>query len=317
MPKSLNLKSISENIQKATRDGFGDALNKLASFNTDIVALTADLKSSLRLDKFSENYPGRFIQVGVAEQNMMGIAAGLAKEGLIPFVTSFAVFNPGRNWDQLRVSACYQNLNIKIIGSHSGFSNVGDGATHQALEDIAITRCLPNIQVFSAADYNDALYLTDKISRIEGPCYLRLTRNKTPVFIEDPSNNILKSGKDITLATTGPNTKNVLDLAYSMGVKYNIDIEVVNCNSIEPLPEALLTSILKTKKVISIEEHQITGGLGSKILEELSNKSILVPTKLIGVNRRFGESGDYNSLIKKHKLDKLSIEKEILSFLHK
>jgi len=288
----------------------------LAKKNKDIVVVSADLAESTRVWKFAKKYPDRFIEVGVAEQNMMGVAAGLALAGKIPLAASFAVFSPGRNWDQLRVSVCYSKANVKIIGSHSGLGAGEDGASHQALEDVAITRCLPNLVVIVPADYIEAQKALTAIVAHQGPCYLRLTRQNTPIFTNAKSifkigqANILQKGQDITLIACGPLVYDALQVAKKLA-QQNISVEVINCHTIKPLDKkTILTSVKKTKKVVTLEDHQVHGGLGSAVTELLA-ENYPVPMKIMGVNDTFGESGTPEQLYKKYDLDQEHIIKNI------
>jgi transketolase len=312
MPKNEQLKS--------TRDGFGDALFALAKKDKNIVVVSADLAESTRVWKFAQKYPDRFIEVGVAEQNMMGVAAGLALAGKIPLATSFAVFSPGRNWDQLRVSVCYSKANVKIIGSHTGLGAGEDGASHQALEDIAITRCLPNLVVLVPADYIEAQKALAVAIKHQGPVYLRLTRQNTPIFTSAKSTfkigqaNILQKGQDVTLIACGALVYNALQVAKKLAAE-NISVEVINCHTIKPLDKkTILASVKKTKKVVTLEDHQIHGGLGSAVAELLA-ENYPVPMKIMGVNDTFGESGTPEKLYKKYGLDQENIISTIKNIL--
>jgi transketolase len=286
----------------ATRDGFGDGVLTAGENNENVMVLTGDLAGSTKVEKFAETFPERFYNVGISEQNMAGIAAGLALSGKIPFMTSFAVFSPGRNWDQIRVSICYSEANVKIIGSHAGFSNEGDGATAQALEDIALTRVLPNMVVISPADYLETKKATVEAAKHKGPVYIRLMRIKTPSFTTEKTPfkigkaQILSEGEDITIISTGPIVHDALLAAKEAYDKHKISCEVINCSTIKPLDEAtILKSVKKTGRVITVEEHQIAGGLGSAVSEFLSQQNP-VPITFIGVDNKFGESGEYISL---------------------
>lgn len=306
--------------KKSTRDGFGDALLALAKKDKNIVVVSADVAESTRVINFAKKFPERFIEVGVAEQNMMGIAAGLALSGKVAIAASYAVFSPGRNWDQLRISVCYSQANVKIIGSHSGLGVGADGASHQALEDIAITRCLPNLVVLAPADYNEAQKALEAAIKYRGPVYLRLTRQNSPVFTSEKKNfaigqaDILFKGGDITLIACGPLVYEALEAAKKLGTE-NINVEVINCASIKPLDKkTILASVKKTKKVLTLEDHQKAGGLGSAIAELLA-ENYPVPIKIMGVNDSFGESGNTEELYKKYGLDQESIIKNIKALI--
>lgn len=293
--------------QQATREGFGSGLLEAGAKDSRIVALCADLTESVKMDKFQKKFPQRFIEVGVAEQNLAGVSAGLALSGKIPFMGSFSVFSPGRNWDQVRVSICYNQANVKIIGSHAGLSVGEDGATHQALEDIAITRCLPNLTVISPADGLEAKKATLAIARHKGPVYLRLCRAKTPIFTTDRSSfkigkaEVLLQGKDLTIISCGPILYEALLAAWQLK-KSGISATVINCHTIKPIDKQTVIKFAKlTKAIVTVEEHQINGGLGSAVAEVLS-QNYLVPQEFIGVNDTFGESGTSEQLWEKYGL---------------
>lgn len=316
---------IVDNIEKvdlkAIRDGFGEAMMSLGKKNSNIVALSGDLRESLRMVEFGKLFPERFIEVGVAEQNMAGVAAGLSMCGKIPFVCSFAVFSPGRNWDQIRVSIAYSNANVKIVGGHTGISVGGDGATHQALEDIALMRVLPNFVVIVPADYIQAEKATLALAEHVGPSYLRLTRPKTAVFttasakFEIGKAQILEEGKDVTIFACGPLVYQALLAAREL--KNEISVEVINVHTIKPLDDqTIISSARKTGKVITLEEHQINGGLGGAIAELLSEKC---PTKMIrmGMKDYFGESGEASELLVKYGMDKNAVIGKIREIMRK
>lgn len=304
----------------SNREGFGDGIVEIANELSNVVALTADLTESTGLTKFEEKYPERFVQVGVAEQNLAGIAAGMALAGKIPFMTSYGVFSPGRNWDQIRVSICYSNANVKIVGSHGGLATGKDGATHQALEDIALTRVLPNMIVIVPCDYIEAKKATIAAARVNSPVYIRLCREKTPIITNDQpyfeigKANIIKEGKDITIIGSGPILAEGLKAAEKLN-KDGVSCEVINCHTIKPIDsQTIIKSAKKTGKVITIEDHQVTGGLGSAVSELLSEN---LPTKVhrVGMRDKFGESGSYEELLSKYNMDANSIKEAILEIL--
>lgn len=290
-------------MNSATRDGFGEALVELGEQNKNVVVLTADLAESTKVLDFAKKYPERFIECGVAEQNMAGIAAGLAAEGKIPFITSYAVFSPGRNWDQIRVSICYSNLPVKIIGCHTGLSVGPDGATHQALEDIAMMRVLPNMTVVVPCDANQAKKATIAISNIIGPCYLRLTREKTPVI-----NSSFKIGKaeiletyghDAAIVACGPLVYQTLVAAQELNDE-GIKTMVINNHTIKPLDKVTLLKVARDcGAVVTVEEHQVAGGMGSAIAELLT-MNYPIPMEYIGMPDSFGESGESEQLLAKY-----------------
>lgn len=306
--------------KKATRDGFGEAMMMLGRNNKNVVVVTGDLGESMKVDEFEKLYPERFVQVGVAEQNMMGVAAGMALSGKIPFAVSYAVFNPGRNWDQMRVSVCYTNANVKIVGEHTGVTVGPDGATHQALEDIAMTRVLPNLMVVVPADYEQAKKATIAIALHRGPVYLRLTRPKTVCFttattpFELGKAQVLREGKEVTIFACGVLVYEALLAAEEL--KNEVDVEVVNVHTIKPIDEeTVVRSAKKTGKVITLEDHQINGGLGGAIAEVLGEKC---PTKMIrmGMKDSFGESGEPKELLAKYGLNKDGVIKVVRKIIN-
>lgn len=306
---------------KSTRDGFGDGIILAGRENENVVVLTADLEDSIRVSKFKEEFPKRFIEVGIAEQNMAGIAGGLALSGKIPFITSFAVFNPGRNWEQIRLSVSYQNTNVKVVGSHAGLSACADGGSAQALEDIALTRVLPNLTVINPLDYFEVIKATVAAAKHKGPIYLRIYREETPVITtKDSPFEIGKAytlieGKDITILSTGPITYEALEAAKQLKAKYKISAEVISCSTIKPLDEkTILESIAKTKKVVTLEEHNVMAGFGGAVCELLSEKHP-IPVTRIGVEDKFGQSGTYKELKDKYGISSHHITKKILDLL--
>ncbi|RME53887.1 transketolase family protein [Candidatus Woesearchaeota archaeon] len=293
--------------KKALRDGFGEGILLAAKRNKNVVALSADLTESNRLSAFKKKFPERFIEVGVAEQNLIGLAAGMAHAGKIPFAASFAAFSPGRSWDQIRVSVCYSKANVKIYGGHAGLTVGEDGATHQALEDIAIMRVLPEMIVIAPADATEMKKAVLAAAKHKGPVYLRggrektesVTREKDPFTIGKA--NVLRKGSDITIVACGLMVKAALDAARIL-TKAGIEAEVINMHTIKPLDtKTLLSSAKKTGKVITAEEHQITGGLGSAVSETLS-EALPVPLRRVGVEDAFGESGKATELLEHYGL---------------
>ncbi|MEK6974106.1 MAG: transketolase family protein [Nanoarchaeota archaeon] len=305
--------NIFTNIQfKATRDGFGDGVVEAGKQNKDIVLLCCDLTESTRSLAFKQTFPDRFIEMGVAEQNMAGIAAGLSFSGKVPFITSYAVFSPGRNWDQIRVSICYSEANVKIIGAHAGISVGPDGATHQALEDVAITRVLPNMTVVVPCDYYDAKKATIEAAKFKGPFYMRFAREKTPVVTTQDTHfkigkaEIFRQGDDVAIIANGPLVYQSLVAAEELS-KQGIEAAVINCHTVKPLDKITLINISKiTRAIVTAEEHQINGGLGGAI-SELMSENYPVPIKRVAVKDRFGESGSPEELMKKFGLMKEDI----------
>jgi len=300
----------------STRDGFGLGLVAAAEKNSQVVGLCADLTESIRMNAFAQKFPERFIQVGVAEQNLVGVAAGLALGGKIPFAGSYAVFSPGRSWDQLRVSVCYSNLNVKIVGGHAGLSVGPDGATHQALEDIAITRVLPNLTVVVPCDKEEARRATLALAEQVGPCYLRLGRDKvseittaaTPFMLGKA--NTLRSGSDATIIACGLMVQEALKAADQLAQE-GVRVRVINMHTIKPLDvETVIAAAKETKYIVTAEEHQIAGGLGSAVAEVVAEHSP-VPVIRVGVQDSFGESGTTSELLTKYGLTSAHICEKI------
>ena len=294
------------------RLGFGEALLASGSTNPDVVALCADLTDSIKVSLFAKAFPTRYFEMGVAEQNMMGIAAGLALAGKIPFVSSYAVFNPGRNWDQLRVSVCYSEANVKIIGAHAGLSVGPDGATHQALEDIAITRVLPNLTVIVPTDITETRKVIAAAIAHKGPVYIRFGRDKTSSItlpdapFEIGKAYVLREGTDITLFANGAQVYEALQASEILEGE-GVSAEVVSVPTVKPLDaEILLMSLRKTKAAVVAEEAQVIGALGSAVAE-LAGENCPVPLKRIGVQDRFGESGTPTELFKAYGINASAI----------
>ena len=293
---------------KDTRSGFGEALHELGKQNPEVVALCADLTGSLKMEAFAAEFPDRFIQVGIAEANMMGIAAGLTIGGKIPFTGTFANFSTGRVYDQIRQSIAYSNKNVKICASHAGVTLGEDGATHQILEDIGMMKMLPNMTVINPCDFNQTRAATLAIANHNGPVYLRFGRPKWPNFTPKGQpfvigkSLLLNEGKDVTIFATGHLVWNALQ-ACKILEKQNIYAEVINIHTIKPLDEeAILASVLKTGCVVSAEEHMRNGGLGDSIAQLLARK-YPAPMEMVAVNDKFGESGKPEELLVKFGLD--------------
>jgi transketolase len=318
----LNQNLFTKDVKlKASRDGFGEGIVEAATKNENIVALAADLANSVKLSDFIKKYPKRFIQTGIAEQNMCSMAFGLATNGKIPFVVSHAVFLTSRAWDQIKLSICSTNSNVKVIGSHAGFSNGPDGLSAEQLEDIALMRVLPNMVVINTIDYEQTKKATVEIAKHKGPVYLRFSKAETPEITtkETPFKigraDVLVEGKDITIISCGPIIYDALVAAKNLKAKYKIEAEVISSPTVKPLDEeTILKSVKKTNLVVTVEEHQIIGGLGGAIAELLSEK---LPTKLlrIGINDSFGESGTYEELKDKYEISYHHIEEKILKLL--
>ena len=317
----LNQDVFREEKGKSPRKGFGEGMLEIAEKNKDVVVLAADLAHSLELSSFIEKYSNRFINCGIAEQNMIGISAGLAIEGKIPFVASHAIFDTTRCWDQIRLSVCLSNLNVKICGSHEGFSNGPDGASAEPLEDITLTRVLPNMVVVNTIDYEQTKKAVVEILKHKGPVYLRFSKAEVPeITTKDTAfkigvADVLVEGKDITIISCGSITYEALVAVKNLKAKYKIEAELISSPTIKPLDkETILKSAKKTGLVATVEEHQINGGLGGAICELLS-ENLPTPILRIGINDTFGESGDYNDLKDKYGLSSHHIESKIINFL--
>ncbi len=300
--------------QKPTRDGYGDGLVIAGERDSNVVVLCADLSESTRSYKFQEKFPERFFEIGVAEQNMAAVAAGLGVNGKIPFISSYATFSPGRNWEQIRTTIAYNDSNVKIIGSHAGVSVGPDGATHQMTEDIAIMRVMPNMKVFVPCDAIEAKKATVAAAKIWGPCYIRLAREKSPVFtteetpfIPGKAEILWESDKPrVLIIGCGPLLHNCLIAALDLE-KNKIGTIVLNCHTIKPLDEKLILNLSKKcGAVITVEEHQVVGGLGGAVAEFLT-KHHPVPMEFVGMQDTFGESGKPEELIEKYGMGKKSI----------
>ncbi len=313
----LNPKLFDEDIEMVpSRNGYGEGLVLAAENDERVVALCADLTESTRTQAFAEKFPSRFFEVGVAEQNLVTVAAGMALGGKIPFTTSYATFSPGRNWEQIRTTICYNDVPVKVIGSHAGISVGPDGATHQALEDMAIMRSLPNMVVVCPTDTIEAKKATLAIAKNNKPSYLRLSRDKVPVITTEDTPfeigkaEIYKDGEDIAIIACGQMVYRALIAAKEMEL-HKISVRVINCHTIKPLDnKTLLKAAQDCGAVVTVEEHQITGGLGGSVAEVLS-QNYPVPLKIIGVEDRFGESGEPNELLQKFGLTVEAIKKAI------
>ena len=291
----------------AQRDYYGKALAYLARERKDVIVLDADLAGSTKTSDFKKAAPERFVEVGIAEQNMIGVASGLAASGKTVFASTFAVFATGRCWEQIRLAVAYPKQNVKIVSTHCGISVGEDGASHQALEDIAIMRAIPNMTVISPADAHQAYAATIAMADYKGPCYMRLGRAKFPeIYPEDVGfeigkADVLREGKDITLIGTGQMVSCCLDAAEALS-KEGISAEVINISTIKPLDaETVLKSVGKTGCAVTAEEHSIIGGLGSAVTEVVS-ESCPVPVVRVGTKDTFGESGKAELLMKKYGL---------------
>lgn len=303
---------------KLMRDGFGEGLLEAGEKDERIVALTADLKDSTKVNLFADKFPERFIEVGVAEQNLATIASGMANYGKIPFATSYAIFSPGRNWEQIRTTIGINNFPVKIIGAQSGL-NIGHyGVTHQGLEDIALTRVIPNMNVIVPSDYNEAKKATIEMAKIMEPFYMRLPRIESPVYTTEKTPfkigkaNVLTESKkpESLIIATGLMVYHALEACKELETN-GIETIVINIHTIKPLDEETIIRYTKlTGAVVTIEEHQVIGGLGSAVSETLS-KNFPVPIEILGVQDRFGQSGKPKELFKEYGLTKEDIVKAV------
>ncbi len=310
------MKKYTYTEKKDTRSGFGAGLAELGRTNPDVVALCADLIGSLKMDKFIEENPERFFQVGIAEANMMGIAAGMTIGGKIPFTGTFANFSTGRVYDQIRQSIAYSHKNVKICASHAGLTLGEDGATHQILEDIGLMKMLPGMVVINPCDYNQTKAATIAIAEHNGPVYLRFGRPSVPIFTPDNQNFEigkaikLQEGNDVTIVATGHLVWEALQAAEALHEK-GVSAEVINIHTIKPLDEkAILDSVSKTGCIVTCEEHNYLGGLGESVARVLAQHKP-TPQEFIATNDTFGESGTPAQLMEKYGLDSKAIVKAV------
>ena len=319
-PNSYLIKNILKPELKPIRDGYGEGLILAGEKNKDVVVLCADLTESTRSQAFQKRFPERFVELGVAEQNMASVAAGMALAGKIPFISSYAVFSPGRNNEQIRTTIAYNEANVKIAGAHAGISVGPDGATHQALEDIGLMRMLPGMTVVVPCDAVEAKKATVAAAELAGPVYLRFGREKTPLFTTDHTPfkigqaEVFKEGKDVVIFVCGSLIYNSLMAALDLE-KEKISVVVINVHTVKPLDKDIILKYAdKTKAVVTVEEHQIHGGLGGAIAELLS-RELPTPMEFIGVHDSFGESGQPEELIKKYGMDVESIKKAVVKVI--
>lgn len=290
-----------------TRKGFGEGLVIAGEKNQNIVALSADLTESTQMEAFRKAYPDRFIEVGVAEQNLVTVASGLTAVGKMPFVTSYAAFSPGRNWEQIRTTVCLNDRPVKIVGSHAGVSVGPDGATHQMLEDIALMRCLPNMQVIVPCDAREAQRATLALASSKSPAYLRLAREKTAIVTKENApfeigrSYVMRRGSDVTILSCGTLIYEVFKAAEELAVD-GVSVEIINVATVKPLDQkTVLESVMKTKAVVTVEEGQVAGGMGAAVAELLGEQAPL-PIFRVGILDRFGQSGTPDQLWDEYKL---------------
>ncbi|MHB1316428.1 MAG: transketolase family protein [Minisyncoccota bacterium] len=315
--QNLNPKIFDKDVEKVPiRKGFGEGLVLAGEENSQVVGLCADLTESTQMHLFKAKFPERFIEIGVAEQNLASVASGLSAMGKIPFITSYAMFSPGRNWEQIRTTICYNNRHVVVVGSHAGVSVGPDGGTHQAIEDIAITRVIPNMTVVSPCDHIEARKATLASAKLGTPIYLRLAREKTPVITTDDSPfeigkaNLLYGSADVKadvgIIATGALIYKALRVAESLK-KENISVQVLNIHTIKPLDtDAVLTLAKDCEAIVTVEEHQIIGGLGGAVAEYLA-QVLPTPIEFIGVHNQFGQSGTPDELIEYYGMGEFSI----------
>ncbi|PLX00438.1 MAG: transketolase [Marinilabiliales bacterium] len=306
------MKRISFTEKKDTRSGFGKALEKLGEINPEVVALCADLTGSLKMNAFADKYPERFFQTGIAEANMIGMAAGMANGGKIPFTGTFANFSTGRVYDQIRQSVAYSGKNVKVCASHAGITLGEDGATHQILEDIGMMKMLPGMTVINPCDYNQTYLATLAVAEHNGPVYLRFGRPSVPIFtsleekFEIGKAIKMNDGADVTIVATGHLVYEALNAAYALEEE-GIKADVLNIHTVKPLDdEAILASVAKTGCVVSAEEHQMNGGLGDSVAQLLARKHP-APIEFVAVNDSWGQSGTPAQLMDHYNLNEAAV----------
>ena len=307
---------------KLTRQGYGEGLVTAGEINENVVVIGADITSSVKVDIFKEKFPDRFFNIGIAEQNQMGVSAGLSLVGKIPFVTNYGVFLAGRAWDQIRTTICYSNLNVKLGGAHGGISVGPDGATHQALEEISIMRCIPNMRVVVPCDYQETKKATLEAAKMYGPIYIRFGREKVPVVTrEDTPFEIgkayaLTEGRDVAIIACGAMVYESLVASRELE-KLGIGAMVINNHTIKPLDkDTILEAAKVTGAFVTVEEHQLAGGMGSAIAEYISGE-YPIPIRMVGIEDRFGESGDPEDLLRNFGLKGLNIVEAVKDVLKK
>ncbi|MCR4283815.1 MAG: transketolase family protein [Parcubacteria group bacterium] len=303
--QKLNPKLLDKDVEQTPiRFGYGDGLLMAGDENPNIVALCADLTDSTKTSTFSKKFPERFVEMGIGEQSMASVASGMAAMGKVPFIASYAMFSPGRNWEQIRTTICYNNSNVKVAGAHAGISVGPDGGTHQAIEDIAITRVIPRMNVVVPCDAIEAKKATYQASKIEGPFYLRFAREPTPIVTTEESPfevgkaNLLRDDEDpqVVIIACGPSVYNSLMAAEELA-KEGIGCLVLNNHTIKPMDEVSVIDIAKKAgRVVTVEEHQVLGGMGSAVAEVLA-KNYPVPMEFVGVEDKFGQSGTQEELV--------------------
>lgn len=323
--KTLNPKIFDKDVESvATRDGMGHGLVEAAKLDERIVGICADLTESTRMEWFAKEFPNRFFEAGITEQHIASMGSGMAAMGKVPFVASYAAFSPGRNWEQIRTTICYNDQPVKIIGSHAGVSTGPDGGTHQALEDIALMRVLPRMVVISPCDHIEAKKATLKLAQTNNPTYIRLARAKTPVITTDETPFEIGEAQtffqskgdtiDVGIVATGPLVYEALKAAQELDQE-GFKLKVLNLSTIKPIDEKAIVDLAKeSRAIVTVEEHQIAGGMGSAVTEILS-MNYPVPIEFVGIKDRFGESGEPDELIKYFKLDSSTIKQAVSKVL--
>ncbi|MBI2109502.1 MAG: transketolase family protein [Parcubacteria group bacterium] len=320
--KAKLITDLKKAVEVPTRNGYGEGIVLAAKKNENVVVLCADLTESTRNEEFKKQFPGRFVQMGVHEQLLAALAAGMALEGKIPFITSYAMFCPGRAWEMVRTNICLNEVPVKIIGSHAGVSVGPDGATHQAIEDIAIMRPIPNMTIIAPADVIEARKATIALLDVDGPCYARFAREKTAVFTTEDTPfkigraEVFRDGTDAAIIACGPLVYNALLAAEDLAKK-GLDVRVINSHTIKPLDEkTILAAAKECGAIVTVEEHQVTGGLGGAITEYLS-QIYPVPILRIGVQNKFGQSGEPKELVEYYGMGVSHIKKAVEEVLRR
>lgn len=310
----MNIAAVETSKKVATRDAFGDALSLLGKEIDNLFVIDCDIGKSTKTGNFAVSFPERYINVGIAEQNAAGIAAGLAAQGKIPIISTYAVFGSMRMLEQIRTSICYPNLHVILACSHAGLTPGSDGVTHQAIEDMGIYRTIPNMTVIMPPDYHSAKSLIKEAVYYQGPVYVRLTRDPVPTIYDEKDNfkiglgKLIKEGSDLTIITIGDMLIQSLRASKILS-DYNIDVEIIDIQTLKPLDRNLISSSLKkTKKIITVEDHNIMGGLGSAVCE-ISSELGLGQVVRLGLQDTFAESGPYEKLLQKYELDAAAIVK--------
>lgn len=322
--QKLNLKLFDKDVEQLPiRKGFGEGLLKAAELDKKVVGLCSDLTDSTYMNIFKQKFPDRFIEMGVAEQNLAGVASGMAAMGKIPFITSYAMFSPGRNWEQIRTTICYNDRPVKIAGSHAGVSVGPDGGTHQAIEDIAITRVIPNMVVISPCDAIEARKATLACAKTKFPTYIRLAREKTPIITTEETPFEIgkaqlffesKTKPVVGIVATGALVYKALKVAEALE-KEGVGVKVLNLHTIKPLDEESLWRLAhETGAIVTVEEHQVAGGMGSTVAECLA-RNCPVPIEFIGVKNLFGQSGTPDELIEHYGMGEKSIKEAVKKVL--